>query len=305
MATDHNHTATPARLVITVILNLVITAAEVVGGLLSGSLSLLSDALHNLSDALAVLLSYVAMRLARRGNTARHTFGLKRAEILAALINAAVLLVLSVYLLYRAAVRFAYPEAVQGRLMMIVASVGLAANVAATLLLRRGARDSMNIRSAYLHLLSDAISSIAVVAGALVISLFGIAWIDPLLTILISLYVLKQSYSLVRDAVHVLLEGAPADLDLARLKHQVERLPRVHGIHHVHVWTVGEHDIHFEAHVQVEDMALSETVAVRMKIEELLREEFRINHAALQLECDNCGEVDLIRKGGTVSGDRS
>ena len=305
MATDHHRTATPVRLVITVILNLVITAAEVVGGLLCGSLSLLSDALHNLSDALAVLLSYAAIRLARRGNTARHTFGLKRAEILAALINAGVLLVLSVYLLYRAAVRFAHPEAVQGRLMMIVASVGLAANVTATLLLRRGARDNMNIRSAYLHLLSDAISSIAVVAGALAISLFGISWIDPLLTILISLYVLKQSYSLVKDAIHVLLEGAPEGLDLSRLKQQVERLPRVHGIHHVHVWTVGEHDIHFEAHVQVEDMALSETVAVRRGIEELLREEFSVNHVALQLECENCGEEDLIRKGGPSSGDRS
>ena len=296
MAVDHRHAATPARLLITVILNLVITAAEVVGGLVSGSLSLLSDALHNLSDTLAVLLSYVALRLARRDNTARHTFGLKRAEVLAAFINAGVLLVLSVYLLYRAVVRFAHPIAVQGGLMMIVGSVGLAANVAATLLLRRGSRDSMNVHSAYLHLLSDAISSIAVVAGALAISLFGITWIDPLLTILISLYVLVQSFSLVRDSVHVLLEGAPAELDLAQLKHQVERLPRVRGIHHVHVWTVGEHDIHFEAHVQVDDMVLSETAAVRESIEELLRREFRINHAALQLECDSCGEMDLIKK---------
>lgn len=219
MAADHRHSATPARLLITVVLNLVITAAEVVGGLVSGSLSLLSDALHNLSDTLAVLLSYFALRLARRDNTARHTFGLKRAEVLAAFINAGVLLVLSVYLLYRAAVRFAHPIAVQGRLMMIVGSVGLAANVAATLLLRRGSRDSMNVRSAYLHLLSDAISSIAVVACALTISLFGITWIDPLLTILISLYVLVQSFLLVRDSVHVLLEGAPAELDLAQLKH--------------------------------------------------------------------------------------
>ena len=305
MAAHHDHQrSTSTRMILTVMLNLLITAVEVVGGIASGSLSLLSDALHNLSDALAVLLSYGAMRLASRANTVRHTFGLKRAEILAALITSGMLLGLSVYLMYRAAVRFVHPELVQGRLMMAVAAVGLVANVTATLLLRRGARESMNVRSAYLHLLSDAVSSIAVVVGGLAITLLRVSWVDPLLTILISAYLSWQSFLLVRGDLHVLMEGAPAGMELSQLKRDVESLPGVHGLHQVHLWSVGEHDVHFEAHVHVQDMSLSEAAEVRTRIERLLRQRFGIHHTALQLECDQCGETDLLGNPHPGSADR-
>jgi cobalt-zinc-cadmium efflux system protein len=203
MAHKHTHSSTGIRLLITVILNVLITVAEIIGGIISGSLALISDALHNFSDAISVIISYIAIKLKGRDNSPKHTFGFKRAEILAAVINSSVLVAISVYLIYQAVLRFQHPEPIKGVLMTVVASIGLAANIAGTLLLKRDAKTSMNIRSSYFHLLSDAVSSVAVITGGLAIVLWNIYWIDPVLTILISIYITRESYKILFEAMHV------------------------------------------------------------------------------------------------------
>ena len=300
MAHHHHHepdlTSVGFRLFLTMGLNFLITIAEVVGGILSGSLALISDALHNFSDGISVIISYIALRLKQRDFSYRHTFGLKRAEILAAIINSSVLIIISVYLFYESILRFINPEPIRGQLMTIVALVGLAANVLGTILLHRDSRHSMNIRSAYLHLFSDAVSSVGVVLGGIAIMYWNATWVDPVLTILIGLYIIRESFHIVAQAVHILMEGAPPDLSLKEIQQEVESLPEVQDIHHLHVWMVGENDVHLEGHVNVQDMLISESEKLREKIEHLLREKFHIAHITLQFECNRCTDEGLIRR---------
>ncbi|MGK9370098.1 cation diffusion facilitator family transporter [Melioribacter sp. Ez-97] len=300
MGHNHSHsdvlTATKGRLIFVILLNLVITAAEVIGGLISGSLALISDALHNFSDSVSIVISYIALKLKHRKNSPRHTFGLKRAEILAAVINSAVLIVISVYLFYEAAKRFSSPEVIEPGIMSIVAFVGLLANLLAVLLLRKDSKSSMNIRSSYLHLLSDTISSVAVLGGGIAIFLWQIHWIDPLLTILIGIYIIKESYSILLEAIHVLMEGAPGNISVEEIQEEVEKFSEVENIHHIHMWMVGENDIHLEAHVNVQDMKISESDRLRKKIIERLHDRFDIHHITLQFECNQCPESDLIEQ---------
>lgn len=295
---NHHHHTQPsgARLLITVLLNFLITIAEIIGGIISGSLSLISDALHNFSDGISVIISYIALRLTRKESTHRHTFGLKRAEIFAAVINSAVLVVISLYLFYEAILRFKHPPDVDGGLMSLVALIGLTANVIGTLLLRKDAPGSMNIKSAYLHLLSDAVSSAGVIVGGLAIYFWNIHWIDPLLTILIGIYIIKASFEILTGAIHILMEGAPVDISLSVIRQAVEGLPEVQDIHHVHVWTVGENDVHLEAHVNVPDMLISDANRLRGRIEGILKEQFGVNHIVLQLECGQCPETELVNR---------
>jgi len=274
-----------SRLAVVVCLNLVITVAEVVGGLLSGSLSLLSDAVHNFSDGIAIIIAYVAIRMNRVPRSDRHTFGLKRAEVVAAVINAGTLVAISLWLFYEAYQRFRHPTPVEGVLMTTVAGIGLVANVIGTLLLQRGAKKNMNLRAAYLHLLSDAVSSVGVIVGGLAIALFGISWIDPLLTVLISIYVLKESLQILWRALDVVLLASPPNLSLEELRQAVIAIPGVESIHHIHLWQATEDDTHFEAHVQVEDQPLTNAESIRHSIEALLREDYAIGHTTLQLEC--------------------
>jgi cobalt-zinc-cadmium efflux system protein len=297
MAHNHSHSSTGIRLLVTVSLNLFITVAEVIGGIISGSLALISDALHNFSDAISVIISYIAIKLKERDSSSKHTFGLKRAEILAAVINSSVLVIISIYLFYEAILRFQNPEPIKGVLMTVVASIGLAANIAGTLLLKRDAKTSMNIRSSYFHLLSDAVSSVAVIIGGLAITFWNMYWLDPLLTILIAVYITRESFKILSDAIHVLMEGAPPDISIREIQTEVERLEKVENIHHVHIWTVGENDVHLEAHIDVADMMISKSNILGEQIEALLKTKFGINHITLQFECEQCKDVGLVVNG--------
>ncbi len=285
---DHGHSHSipeqGTRLAVVVLLNFVITVAEVIGGVISGSLSLISDALHNFSDGVAVIIAWIAIRLEARPRTDRHTFGLKRAQVLAAVVNAGTLVAISLYLFVEAWDRFMAPRPIEGLVMTIVATVGLAANILGTWLLHRGAKSNMNLRAAYLHLFSDAISSLGVIAGGLAISLFGITWVDPLLTVLIGLYVLKESLRILWDALGIFLLRAPEGLALPEIRQAVLAIDGVEGIHHVHLWEVAEHDVHFEAHVEVDDRPLSEVDGIRLAIEQMLDERYHIHHTTLQIE---------------------
>ncbi|MFA7227976.1 MAG: cation diffusion facilitator family transporter [Melioribacteraceae bacterium] len=298
--TPHNHSSqssinsTSGRLAITMVLNFLITVVQIAGGILSGSLALISDAFHNFSDGVSIIISYIALKLKQKDNSHRHTFGLKRAEILAAVINASVLIVIYIFLFYESVLRFSEPRQIEAGMMSVVALIGLIANIIGTLLLKRDSETSINIRSSYMHLLSDSVSSVAVILGGIAIAFWNAVWIDPLLTIVIGLYIIKESYDILSEAIHVLMEGAPADVSLEEIKEEVEKFSEVDDIHHIHIWTVGDNDIHLEAHVNIRDMKISESDNLRMKIEKLLESKFGIHHITLQFECNQCPESGLL-----------
>lgn len=294
----HNHIPPDGHvernLIVTMLLNFFITVVELVGGILSGSLSLLSDAIHNFSDGIAIIISYMALRLSKRPRTLRHTFGLKRAELLAAIVNASTLIVISFFLIREAVDRLGRPAVISGTLMLVVAAFGLVANVIGTLLLKKGAAGNLNLRAAYLHLLSDAISSVAVMVGAVFIMMFNITWVDSALTILISVYILKETYDIVKESINVIMMSTPSDIDMKGLQQAIEAIPGVRNIHHLHIWRLNDSDIHFEAHVEVDDVPVSRTDGIRKQIQDYLHETHDITHTTLQFECDSCGKKELV-----------
>lgn len=300
MSHSHNHgnslNTISGRLIITMLLNILVTIVQIAGGIVSGSLALISDALHNLSDAISMIISFIALRLKQHDNSERHTFGLKRAEILAAVINSSVLIAIYIFLFYESFLRFFKPNKIEAGIMTLIAFIGFIANLAGTILLRRDSKTSINIRSSYMHLLGDAVSSVAVIFAGIAIAMWKIYWIDPLLTILIGLYIVKESYNILFDAVHVLMEGAPSEISLDEIKKEVEKFSEVKDIHHVHIWTVGDGDIHLEAHVNISDIKISESDKLRFKIEQEIESKFHIHHITLQFECNQCLEDGLLGK---------
>ncbi len=295
----HNHTnsrSTTGRLMATILLNFLTSLAEIIGGILSGSLSLISDALHNFSDGVSVIISLIALKLKRRDNSIKHTFGLKRAEILAAVINAATLITIYVFLFYEAVQRISNPLRIEPKLMIIIASIGLIANIAGTLLLKKDAEKSLNIKSSYFHLLSDAFSSVAVILGGIVILYWKIYWLDPVLTVLIGIYILRECIIILWEAIHILMEGAPLNISIDDIQKTVEKFEEVIDIHHVHLWMVGDNDVHLEAHININDMKISESDELRKKIEKVLEIKFGMHHITLQFECNQCLESGILGK---------
>lgn len=297
MSHDHSQSVPESgkRLAIVVALNFLITLTEIVGGLMSGSLSLLSDALHNFSDGIAVIIAWIAIKLRTLPRSDHYTFGLKRAEVLAAVINAGALVAISIYLFVEAWNRYHNPQPIAGDIMTIVATVGLVANIIGTWLLHRGSKESMNLRAAYLHLFSDAISSVGVILGGLAIMFLDVYWIDPLLTVLIGLYVLKESMQILWRTLGIFMLAAPHELNMAEIRQLIGEHESINDIHHIHLWAVAENDIHFECHISVDDQLLSKASILREQLEKLLHDRFNINHTTFQIEAvtDNCKTVDL------------
>ncbi len=284
------------NLIIVMVLNFVITIVEVVGGLFSGSLSLLSDALHNFSDGISVIISFIAIKLGKRDNTLANTFGYKRAEILAALFNSSFLIAISFFLFKEAYLRIHNPQEIESGLMIIVALVGLAANVLSVFLLKAGAKESINIRSAYLHLFSDSLSSLGVIAGGILIHYFHITIIDSIFTFLIGAYVLKEGFDIFKQSIAVLMEKTPADIDIMQIKELVENIPEVENLHHVHIWQSNEKQVLFEGHIDVkDDISISKADLLRRKIESILLNQFGINHTTLQVEYHCCEDKKVIK----------
>jgi len=294
MGHEHgHHHHTHSRLGITFLLNIIITIAQIIGGLISGSLALISDAIHNLSDGVAVLLAYIADRLGHREKTDKHSFGYKRAEILAAFINALVLIAISFYLMAEAIDRFANPQTVEFEWMLGLGILGFVANGFSVFLLHADHRHNLNVKAAYLHLLGDALTSLAVIAGALFIWAWGWTWIDPLVTLLISIYLLVHTFGLLKESVEILMQFAPASIEPQDVKSRLETVPGVKQVYHIHIWRLTDHTIHMEAHVELnEDLALSETRTINDEMNTLLHESFKITHVTLQFEynCTNGGK---------------
>jgi cobalt-zinc-cadmium efflux system protein len=284
------------RIIVSIGLNFLIALVEVVGGVLAGSLALVSDALHNFSDAVSLIISLIAVKLAQRERTEKSTFGYKRTEILAALLNASILIVVSFFLFKEAISRLFSVAPINSTLMIVVAGIGLIANLAAVFILHKDARSDMNIKSAYLHLFLDTLSSAAVIAGGLCIFFFKIYWIDSLLTILIGGYVLKEGYGLICDSLHILMQKTPKGIDLKDIQREVEEIEGVQNIHHLHVWEITDGDIHLECHINLStDIKISESNIIKNKLEKLLQDKFKVNHSTFQFEYNSCSGMALIK----------
>jgi len=283
MSHPHNHTG--RNLAITVVLNGLITIGQFTGGIISGSLALISDALHNLSDVISVILAYLAHRIGLKPQTQLSTFGYKRAEILAAFINALTLIAISVYLLIEAGKRFLNPKEVDYLWMLGLGILGFLANGLSVLILHNNKEENLNIRAAYLHLIGDALTSLAVIVGAVGIWLFQVYWIDPLVTVLISVYIFVHTFKILKESVGILMQFAPAQIDQVQLVSVLQTIPEIKNIHHIHLWQLADHQIHFEAHISLaDDLPVSKSDDITQKAKQLLYSRFGISHTTFQYE---------------------
>ncbi|MBI4917713.1 MAG: cation transporter [Acidobacteria bacterium] len=288
MAHTHRHEGVKAesssprqRLAIALVLAAAYMAAEVVGGLLSNSLALLADATHMLSDVAALALSLFAVWVARRPPTARRTYGYHRVEILATLVNAATLLVTAVFIFLEAWRRFAAPPDVDGTLMTVIASGGLVVNVLMLAVLHGGRESSLNLRGAWLHVLTDTLGSVQAIAAGALLMAFGWRWADPLASLLISLLVLYSGWRLLREATAILMESVPADIRLEEVREAILAVPGIVGLHDLHVWTITTGFVALSAHVTVRG---GDQAPVLAAARECVHARFGIAHSTIQVE---------------------
>lgn len=293
---SHSHPDLKGRkLLLSIFLNIIITVAQVIGGIISGSLSLLSDALHNFSDVLSLAVSYVADRYSKKDASVTKTFGYKRAEIIAAFVNSATLIVVALYLIYEAVLRFMNPRAIESGLVIWLAILGILVNGFSVLLLFKESKTNMNMRSAYLHLFTDMAASVAVLVGGLLMLYFEWFWVDSLLTVLIALYLLIMGYDLLKSSFKVLMLFTPDELSLEDVSEVICRFPEIKNVHHMHIWQLNEDETHLEAHLDFyEDVSLSEFDAVLTKVEDVLFQQFGINHVTIQPEHQKDDPKDII-----------
>jgi cobalt-zinc-cadmium efflux system protein len=275
-------------LLIALSITLLMMIAEVIGGLLSNSLALLSDAGHMLTDNFALLLSFFAMKFATMPATEKRTFGFYRLEILAALINGIILVVISLYIIYQAYLRMINPQRVEGMLMLIVAVIGLAANIIGAVVLMKHSHSNLNIRGAYLHIVGDAFSSVGVVVGGIIILYTGWYMIDPILSILISFVIIYGAWALVKESVSILLESVPSHIDIETVATAISKVRGVREAYHIHVWTITSGVHAMSAHVLIDDQLVSRSRDLIDDIRTLLAEKFKILHSTIQLECERC-----------------
>lgn len=293
-AHDHGHSHAVAvtadserRMLLVLLLTASIMVAEVVGGLLSGSLALLADAGHMLTDAAALALAWLAFRLGRRPSDPRRSFGYHRLQVLAAFVNGISLFALSGWILYEAAERLMQPHPVMGGTMMAVATLGAVGNVLGFVILHRGDRENLNVRGALLHVMGDLLGSVAAIAAAGIILVTGWTPIDPILSVLVALLILRGAWTVVRQSMHILVEGTPSDIDLDILRRTLrDAAPEVTDIHHVHVWSLTAERTLLTMHAVVRQDA--DRDAVLGVLLETLRRRFGIGHATVQIETGPC-----------------
>jgi len=266
----------------------VIMAVEVIGGILSNSLALLGDAGHMLVDGLALGLSLFAMALARRLATASKTYGYHRAEIMAALTNGTILVLVSLYIFYEAYQRFFDPPQVRTPLMIVVAVIGLAGNLAGVLLLRRRSRRNLNIKAAFWHIVGDTISSVGVIVGGVIILFTGWYVVDPIIAVLIGGIILWGAVRIVRESSDILLESVPRHINVDEVVAAIKGVPGVQDVHDIHIWTITSGLNALSAHVRIEDQTVSHSAEIVEAVNQHLARDFDIRHTTLQLECQSC-----------------
>lgn len=291
---DHNYVSLGNKLKYGLLLSIVILIAEVIGGLVSNSLALLSDAGHVFSDIVALGLSWYGVRQAQRPSDHRMTFGYHRIGVIVAIVNAITIVIIAVIILYEAYNRFQQPPEVKSILMMSIAFVGLAANLLVTWWLRKDQHNNINVRSAFWHALGDALASIAVIVGGLIILITGQFWVDPLISVLIALIIVFAASNILKEGLRVILEATPKNIDVLAMIEVLKRIPGVKDVHDVHVWSITSEIHAMNGHVMVEDISIKQSGELRSSIEKIAREQFHIEHITLQVECEKCDSKEVF-----------
>jgi cobalt-zinc-cadmium efflux system protein len=281
---DH-HQVEGKNLLFSIVLNLVITAAQVIGGLLSGSLALLSDALHNFSDVLSLVFSFIAHKLSKKKASVNQTFGYKRAELIAAFVNAMTLIIVALFLIYGAIERFFNPQVIKSSLVIWLSILGIVVNGLSAFMLKKDAEKNLNMKSAYLHLFTDMLASVAVLIGGLVMKYFQWFWVDSVLTILIAFYLIIVGFDLLKTSTKMLMLFTPVHIDINEIIGEVHKIEGVGKLHHIHVWHLNDDELHLEAHLDcIEDIKMSEFNEIVSQVERILLDKFQINHINIQPE---------------------
>ena len=281
----HHHHVEGKNLLYSIVLNIIITVAQVIGGILSGSLALLSDALHNFSDVLSLVFSYVAHKLSRKKASVNQTFGYKRAELIAAFVNAMTLIIVALFLVYEATERFLNPQVIEFGLVIWLSILGIVMNGLSVLLLKKDADKNLNMKSAYLHLFTDMLASVAVLVGGILMKYFQWFWVDSVMTLVIAIYLIIVGFDLLKKSIQMLMLFTPSHININDIINEVHKISGVNKLHHIHVWYLNEEELHLEAHLDCsEDIKMSEFNLLLNKVEEVLFEKFHINHINIQPE---------------------
>ncbi len=291
----HHHEVNGKNLLITIILNVIITLSQIIGGLYSGSLALLSDALHNFSDVMALVIAWWANKISSRKRSETKTFGYKRAQIIAALFNASILSGIGVFLIFEAVSKFLNPEVIDSNIVIYLAILSIFLNFASVMLVKADSADNLNMKAAYLHLLTDVMTSVAVLVGGLGMKYFGMFWIDALISAMIAIYLIKSSFSLIKETTDILMQFSPEHIDVNDIEKNVLEFKEVLNLHHLHIWKLTEKQVHLEAHIDFKkNLSLLETTLIISLIEEKLKQHFGITHITLQAEFNKDDKKKLI-----------
>jgi cobalt-zinc-cadmium efflux system protein len=289
------HEVKGKNLLLSILLNVVITFAQIVGGLLSGSLALISDALHNFSDVLTLIFSWYANKLSKRKASLNQTFGYKRAELIAAFVNASTLIIVALFLIYGSIERFFNPHAIKSGLVIWLALLGIIVNGFSVLLLKKDAKHNINMKSAYLHLLTDMMASVAVLVGGILMYFFKWFWVDSLLTIAIALYLIIVGLDLLKSSTKMLMLFTPDNINVKAIVREVHKIKGVNKLHHIHVWHLNDDELHLEAHLDCsENIKMSEFNLLLHEVEQVLFNKFNINHINIQPEFKKEDPKDFI-----------
>jgi len=289
MNRQHNTT----RLAVSLLITLTFVFIEAVAGIWSNSLALLTDAAHNSTDVLALALSWCALWLAARPANARRTFGYHRAGILVALFNSTTLVLIALGIFYEAYQRLLAPPTVDASILTLVALLAFIVNAGTALLIRPGSEHDLNLRSAFVHLAGDAATTFAAILAGLGITLTGWQWLDPLASVLIGALILWNAWHIIGDAVNILVEGTPRDVDMSAIVRDLKRIRGVNDVHDLHVWSITQNMRSLSAHIITDDIPLSASAVIKREINELLLHHYGITHATLQFECVACGSSRL------------
>lgn len=295
----HHHDLHGKQLVWAVVINVILTFVQLIGGLMSGSLALVADAVHNFSDAGSLAIAAFARKVAGLPPSDKMTFGYGRAEILGALVNSTTLVIVGIYLLYESVDRFFHPQPVEGWVVIGVAGVALVIDLITALLTFKGAKSSVNIRAAFIHNVSDAMASVVVIISGVLILLFQWYWIDLAATVLISVYILYQSYFLIRECIAVLMQAVPPDIDVQAVQDELKKVGAIVDVHHVHIWQVHEGFRSLEAHLVLNAHNLGQLDQVKLSAKQILKDKFRITHSTLEVELGSGSDCETCLPGGS------
>lgn len=290
---EHNHATNSKNLILSIGINILIVIFEIIFGIIARSFALISDALHNITDIGSMVLSLWGEKLAEKPQTEKKTYGYKRAELIIAFVNAGVLLGIIGFILVEAIIRVFHPEQIASITMLIVASVALVGNGIATYLLQKGADKNLNLKSAWLHSMQDALFSLAVVIGAVIIYYTGWNWIDPVASIIISVFLLKEIYLIIMQSVNMLMDSVPEDIDFAEVKSEIMRIKNVIDINDLHIWQVNSESKLLSAHIKIADLSEKERMELLDKIQKFLQEKYNITHSTLQMVSEK--EAKLLK----------